>query len=129
LFLTYDLSYDHPVIGSQSAGLEVNERSFDAELADARTFGFVQDLPMLQSMGLAKGSSIENTLVFSQDGYNNKPRWEDEPVRHKLVDALGDLYLLGYRINGCFSGYRSGHALNHALARMVINDPENWTLE
>jgi UDP-3-O-[3-hydroxymyristoyl] N-acetylglucosamine deacetylase len=86
---------------------------------------------MIRSKGLAKGATIENTLVFDDMGVKNPDgmRWHDEPIRHKLVDAIGDLSLAGHRIAGRFVGHRSGHALNQALIRNLMNDHSSWKFE
>jgi len=94
------------------------------ELASARTFGFYEDLEMLQEQNLATGASIHNTLVYDEDSVMNVSgsRFDDEPVRHKIVDVIGDLSLAGAYIKGKFTGYRSGHSLNHQLVRKMLEN-------
>lgn len=129
--MSYDLAYDHPKIGSQFVSTELALETFMQDLADARTFGFVDDLPRMRKLGLAQGASIYNTVVFSSSGLVNPEglRWHNEPARHKLVDALGDLFLLGHSVIGHFHGHLSGHNHNQQLVRAVLNSPESWCFE
>ena len=131
LFLEYEMGYPHPMIASQSMSTVLNAEVFKNDLSRARTFGFFKDLDHIKSKGLAQGASLENTLVFDENNVINHDglRWYNEPVRHKLVDAIGDLSLAGYRIAGRFRGYRSGHNLNQELIRTLMRDPESWKFE
>jgi len=131
LSLEYEMSYDHPLIGDQKMSLVLTNDSFKNDLSRARTFGFFKDLDMIRSKGLAKGATLENTLVFDDLGIKNQDgmRWHDEPIRHKLVDAIGDLSLAGHRIAGRFVGHRSGHALNQDLIRNLMNSRSSWRFE
>ena len=102
---------------------------FRRELAKARTFCFEKDVEYMQSMGLAKGGTLENAVVFDENG---KPlneeglRYKDEPLRHKALDAIGDLYMAGYRIIGHFNLTRPGHEMNNRLLRAILENPSNW---
>jgi UDP-3-O-[3-hydroxymyristoyl] N-acetylglucosamine deacetylase len=106
----------------------VDEASFQAEIAPARTFGFLHEVEALRQMGLARGGSLDNTLVFDGDRLLNDEgqRWADEPVRHKAIDAIGDLYLLGAPLIGRYEGVRAGHGVNNALVRAVLARPDAW---
>jgi UDP-3-O-[3-hydroxymyristoyl] N-acetylglucosamine deacetylase len=122
--IDYNLHYDHPEIGHQTFSVDLNTKTFMKELASARTFGFYEDLEMLQEQNLATGASIHNTLVYDEDSVMNVSgsRFDDEPVRHKIVDVIGDLSLAGAYIKGKFTGYRSGHSLNHQLVRKMLEN-------
>lgn len=124
----FDIDFDNPVIGQQSYELDVNAETFRGEIARARTFGFFHELEQLQALGLAKGASLENTIAIDGDGIMNEGglRYEDEFVRHKVLDAIGDLSLAGAPIIGKFVGVRSGHALNNTLLRALFEQPEAW---
>ena len=122
--LTLDLEIDFPngPIGRQRRRITLNAQTFVAELAGARTFGFVSDAERLWRHGLALGASLENTIVLDQDRILNREglRFADEFVRHKILDAVGDLALVGAPITGVFRSYRGGHKLNHALVERLM---------
>lgn len=124
----YNLNYSHPLIGEQSISVEVCFNTFSSDLADARTFGFIKDIDKLKSAGLAAGASLDNTVVFDDDSVINETglRWHNEPVRHKVLDVIGDLSLIGHPIIGKFTGYRSGHKLNQSLVSALMNNLESW---
>lgn len=124
----FDIDFDNPVIGQQSYELNVSAETFRGEIARARTFGFFHELEQLQALGLAKGASLDNTIAVDGDGIMNEGglRYEDEFVRHKVLDAIGDLSLAGAPIIGKFVGVRSGHALNNTLLRALFAKPEAW---
>jgi len=105
--------------------------AFRAELADCRTFGFVEEVEALRQMGLARGGSLENCVVIDGDRVLNPDglRRPDEFVRHKALDAIGDLYVLGAPIRGRFEGVYAGHSLNNALVRALLARPEAWRLQ
>lgn len=125
--VAYTLVYDHPVFRSHttSAVVEFAGSTFDEEVSQARTFGFLDDFERLQEMNLARGGSLDNAVVVDQSGIVNAGglRSDDEFVKHKILDAVGDLYLLGAPIIGAFTGHKSGHAANNALLRMLLADP------
>ena len=124
----FELVYDNPVIGRQRVALEVDEASFRRELARARTFGFMHEVEYLQSKGLARGGSLDNAVVIEGETILNPEglRMEREFVRHKALDAVGDLYTLGAPILGRFESVRGGHALNNALCRELLAQPDAW---
>jgi len=126
----YTLRYDHPVFRQhcQTAGVEVSPMAFVKEVSRARTFGFLADFERLKGMNLARGGSLDNAVVVDESRIlnDNGLRLGDEFVKHKILDAIGDLYLLGHGLIGAFSGYKSGHAANIALIRQLLADPEAW---
>ncbi len=126
--LAFEIDFDSPVIGRQRIELEVTEDSFRVELSDCRTFGFLSDVEALRLAGLALGGSLENAVVVDGDRVLNPEglRRPDEFVRHKALDAVGDLYLLGAPVLGRFEGVRGGHALNNALVRELLARPNAW---
>jgi UDP-3-O-[3-hydroxymyristoyl] N-acetylglucosamine deacetylase len=127
-----DLAIDfaHPVFerGRQSVTIDFSSTSFIKEVSRARTFGFVQDVETMRAHGLALGGSLENAIVMDEYRILNNDglRYDDEFVKHKALDAIGDLYLLGHPLIGAFSGYKSGHALNNQLLRRVLQDAQAW---
>jgi UDP-3-O-[3-hydroxymyristoyl] N-acetylglucosamine deacetylase len=127
-----DVSIDfaHPLIGRQSIAMEVEPTSFRREVARARTFGFMKDVSKLWSAGYALGASLENTLVVADDRVLNPEglRYADEFVRHKALDAIGDLALAGAPILGAYKSVCGGHKLNHAILCTLIADPTAWTV-
>ncbi len=115
-WVSYTLDLDHPVVGTQSASFPVTERVFVEEVASARTYGFLKDLERLRENGLARGGSLENAVVLGADGIlNGHLRFQDEFVRHKILDLIGDLALLGRPVIGHVMARNAGHALNHQL--------------
>ena len=126
--LSYQLDYPHPKIGKQEFACELTSEFFEQNLARARTFGFIKDLDMLKQRKLAIGAGLENTVVFGSERVVNHGGliWQDEPVRHKIVDAIGDLRLVGATLRGRFTGFKSGHALNHRLVKKLLSDSRNW---
>lgn len=129
-FLSLDIKidFDCDAISRQSLSIGIVNGSFAKELARARTFGFLHEVEALWAAGFAKGGSLENAVVVSGDKVLNEGglRYEDEFVRHKILDAVGDLYLAGAPIIGKFEGVYSGHATNNALLRALFADPEAW---
>ena len=126
--LSYDLNYSHPMIGQQNVDFYLDKQTFDKELASSRTFGFFKDFDLIRVHGLARGVSLLNTVVFDETTLmtNSNLRWANEPARHKMVDAIGDLYLAGYPIIGWFKGFRSGHELNQQLISKLLCDSTAW---
>jgi UDP-3-O-[3-hydroxymyristoyl] N-acetylglucosamine deacetylase len=125
-----DINYDHPLIGNQIFVFDRCKDSFVNAISYARTFGFEKDVEEMQVNGFALGGSVENAIVLTEDGMlNEEPlRYEDEFVRHKILDILGDLYLSGYEIEGDFYGYKSGHSLNIELVKKLLSDGSNYAL-
>jgi UDP-3-O-[3-hydroxymyristoyl] N-acetylglucosamine deacetylase len=126
--MSFEIEFDNPLINRQDLTLSIEPESFKSELAAARTFGLLDDLPRLKAAGLARGGSLENAVVVSGDRVLNAGglRFADEFVRHKLLDAYGDLYLAGGPIIGHFSGVRSGHALTRRLLAALFADRDAW---
>jgi UDP-3-O-[3-hydroxymyristoyl] N-acetylglucosamine deacetylase len=126
------IDFDHPVFQShrQTASLDFSTTSFVKEVSRARTFGLLRDVEQLRERNLALGGSLDNAIVVDDYRILNEDglRYEDEFVKHKVLDAVGDLYLLGYSLIGAFSGYKSGHALNNQLLRALMADEEAWEL-
>ena len=124
--VSFTIDFDHPVIKNavQVATVDFSTTSFVKEVSRARTFGFMHDLEALRNAGLARGGSLDNAIVMDNYHILNEDglRYEDEFVKHKVLDAIGDLYLLGHPLIGEFSAYKSGHELNNRLLRKLIND-------
>jgi len=128
LKISYSIQFDHPAINSQELSLVVDEESFIKEIAPARTFGFLKDVPELRAQGLALGGSLENAIVLGEKGVINGPlRFPDEFVRHKIVDFIGDLSLIGHPLCGHFQAYKAGHSLHLKAVRFLMNNPKLWT--
>jgi UDP-3-O-[3-hydroxymyristoyl] N-acetylglucosamine deacetylase len=127
--ISYAIGFDHPLLRHQAFALRLTPRSFSEQLAPARTFGFLREVELLRKSGLALGGSLENAVVIGETGVlNNKLRFEDEFVRHKMLDAVGDLALLGHPLLGRFEASRAGHALHAAVAHKLIATPEAFEL-
>ncbi len=128
--LTFTINFAHPVFANakQHVTVDLGEESYVRDISRARTFGFMQDVEYMRAQGLAMGGSLDNAIVMDDYRVLNADglRFEDEFVKHKVLDAIGDLYLLGYPLIGAFSGYKSGHAMNNALARELLNDAQAW---
>jgi len=126
--VTYSISFDHPLLRHQSRTLEINEESFVEEIASARTFGFLKEVEKLRQNGLALGGSLDNAIVLGETSVLNALRFEDEFVRHKILDVLGDLALVGHRIIGHLVAHRGGHALHTKFAAKILEDTTAWRL-
>lgn len=128
--LTFSIVFNHPVFdkSSQKVVVDFAETSYVREVARARTFGFMQDVESLRASGLAMGGSLDNAVVMDEYRVLNSEglRYADEFVKHKILDAIGDLYLLGYPLVGAFSAHKSGHALNNALLRATLAQADAW---
>jgi len=122
------IDFDHPLIGAQALALDIDPKTFRNEIARARTFGFMKDVAKLWSAGYALGASFDNTLVISDDRVLNPEglRFEDEFVRHKALDAIGDLALAGLPLIAAYKSIRGGHKLNHAVLSALMADPSAW---
>jgi len=123
-----EIEFNGTLVSHQSLNVGLVNGTFCKELAQARTFGFLHEVEAMQAAGLAKGGSLENAIVVSGDKVLNEGglRYDDEFVRHKMLDAVGDLYLAGVSIMGAFEGVRCGHKLNNALLRELFADDEAW---
>ena len=125
----FEIAFPSAAIGTQRLEWDFSTGGFRRDIAPARTFGFIQELEALHKAGLGRGASLENTLAIDGDRVINKDllRFPDEFVRHKILDAIGDMALAGAPLIGCFVGRRSGHALNNQLLRALFSDPANYT--
>src|SRR5437773_7006075 len=125
--VTYSISYDHPLLRHQTRTLQITEESFIDQVAPARTFTFLKDVEMLRQNGLALGGSLENAIVLGESGGLNIPlRFEDEFVRHQILDAVGDLALVGYPVIGHLVAHRAGHALHTEFAAKILEETHAW---
>ena len=128
--VNFEIEFNHPLFKrrSQKASMDFSTTSFLKEVSRARTFGFMRDLEMMRARNLALGGNLDNAIVLDDFRVLNEDglRYEDEFVKHKILDAIGDLYLLGHSLIGEFSGHKSGHKLNNLLLRKLISDPANW---
>jgi UDP-3-O-[3-hydroxymyristoyl] N-acetylglucosamine deacetylase len=124
--ISYTISFDHPMLRHQQKTLELDEQTFVDQIAPARTFGFLKEVEMLRQRGLALGGSLENAIILGETGVLNPLRFEDEFVRHKMLDVIGDLALIGYPIVGHLVVHRGGHALHTAFAAEVLRQHDAW---
>ena len=128
--VNFTIAFDHPVIqdSAQTAELDFSTASYVKEVSRARTFGFLKDYEMLQANNLAKGGSLDNAVVMDDYRVLNEDglRYEDEFVRHKILDAVGDLYLLGHSLIGAYRGYKSGHTLSNKLLRTLLAETDAY---
>jgi UDP-3-O-[3-hydroxymyristoyl] N-acetylglucosamine deacetylase len=123
--VTYTIEFDHPMVKRQSRSTIVSENVFAEDIAPARTFGFLKDVEMLRRNGLAIGGSLENAIVIGENSIlNQNLRYSDEFIRHKILDAIGDLSFFGCRIQGHVVAHRAGHTLHIALVNAVLRDKE-----
>ena len=124
----YTIDFNHSAIGRQSRELSLDPEKFRRELSSARTFCMEQDIEFMRSRGLALGGSLENAVVFAAKGpLNEALRHEDEAVRHKMLDLMGDLALLGAPLHGLVEAHAAGHALHVALVKALLADTNAWT--
>lgn len=130
--LNFSIDFDHPLVraSAQSATLDFSTATYIREVSRARTFGFMKEFEALRAHNLALGASLENAVAVDEYRVLNAEglRYHDEFVRHKILDAIGDLYLLGYPLLAAYSAYKSGHGLNNLLARAVLADEKAWDL-
>lgn len=122
------ISYNHPLLHHQTYEMRLTPDDFEREIAEARTFGFLEDVDRLRSLGLARGGSLHNAVIFDKDRVVNPEgfRFEDECVRHKLLDLIGDLALCGLPVLGEITVHKAGHALHHALVHRLLSNPESY---
>jgi len=127
--VTYSIAYDHPLLRHQSRTIRLSGESFVDEIAPARTFTFLKEVEMLRRQGLALGGSLENAIVIGDTGVlNSGLRFDDEFVRHKILDVIGDMALVGYPMIGHLVAHRGGHALHTAFAAKILEERDAWTL-
>lgn len=128
--VSFGIDFDHPVMQEdvRRSVIDFSSTSFVKEVSRARTFGFLRDIEMLRENGLALGGSMDNAIVVDDFRVLNEDglRYDDEFVKHKILDAIGDLYLLGHSLIGSFNGYKSGHELNNRLLKALIAQPDAW---
>ncbi len=128
--VNFEIEFNHPLFKrrSQTASMDFSTTSFLKEVSRARTFGFMRDLEKLRARNLALGGNLDNAIVLDDFRVLNEDglRYEDEFVKHKILDAIGDLYLLGHSLIGEFSGHKSGHALNNKLLRKLLAETSTW---
>jgi UDP-3-O-[3-hydroxymyristoyl] N-acetylglucosamine deacetylase len=127
--VTYSISFDHPLLRHQARTMRITEETFVEEIAPARTFCFLKEVEMLRQNGLALGGSLDNAIVIGETGVlNSALRFDDEFVRHKILDVIGDLALVGHPIIGHVVAHRGGHALHTAFASRVLEESDAWRL-
>src|SRR6266513_4075728 len=130
--LDFTIDFPHPVFGSENRHVAIDfaEHSYIKEVSRARTFGFMQDVEALRAAGLILGGNLQNAIVLDETRILNSEglRYDNEFAKHKVLDAIGDLYLLGHPLIGTFVAFKSGHALNNAVSRALLARPEAWEL-
>src|SRR4030095_13890792 len=130
--LDFTIDFPHPVFGSENRKgvVDLASESYAKEVARARTFGFMQDVEAMRAAGLGLGGSLQNAVVLDEFKVLNSEglRYDNEFVRHKVLDAIGDLYLLGHPLIGQYTAFKSGHALNNALARALLAERDAYEL-
>jgi len=128
--ISYRIGFDHPLIGEQSYDMVFSDENYEKEICGARTFGFLRDVEYLQAKGLALGGSLKNAIVLDENRILNKEglRCPQEFVKHKILDAIGDLSLLGMPIIGHFTACKSGHRLNNMLLKELMSREDNWIM-
>ncbi len=128
--ISFDMRFNHPVVSNQFRSVKLDAETFSHEVAAARTFGFLAEVETLRANGLAQGGSLENVVVIGNEGILNPEglRFEDEFVRHKILDAVGDFSMAGYHIIGHIKAFKSGHDLNHKLVNRLLAEKESWKL-
>ena len=126
--VTCSIEFDHPVISAQQYSVVIEGDQFEKQIANARTFGFLYEQEYMKKFGLGRGASLDNVVVVGQDGVLNEDglRYDDEFVRHKLLDCIGDFALLGLPIMGHIVAKRSGHAFNHAFVEKLFGQKDGW---
>jgi len=125
----YTINFPHPMIGEESICVDLSRGDYAQDIAPARTFGFMDDVEALRNMGLIRGASEDNAIVLTRDGIKNGPlRFPDEFVRHKVLDLIGDLSLIGHQVLGRVVADRAGHAMHTALVSRLLRDTSSWEL-
>lgn len=128
--ISYTIDFKHPLISNQYYLIQISNGNFEREICPARTFGFLKDYEILKAKGFARGGSLDNAIVMDERRVLNAEglRFQDEFVRHKILDSIGDLWLIGAQVIGHFIGYKSGHTLNHKLIHKLLAHKEWWEL-
>jgi UDP-3-O-[3-hydroxymyristoyl] N-acetylglucosamine deacetylase len=125
----YTINFPHPMIGDESISVDLSRGDYAIDIAPARTFGFLHEAEALRNMGLIRGASEDNAIVMTRDGIQNGPlRFENEFVRHKVLDLIGDLSLIGHQVLGRVVADRAGHAMHTALVSRLMRDTSSWEL-
>jgi UDP-3-O-[3-hydroxymyristoyl] N-acetylglucosamine deacetylase len=125
----YTINFPHPLIGEQSTAVDLSRGDYVQDIAPARTFGFLHEAEALRNMGLIRGASEENAIVLTREGIQNPPlRFADEFVRHKVLDLIGDLSLIGHQVLGRVEAVLAGHAMHTALVQRLLRDRSSWEL-
>jgi len=128
-YFNFKIDFPHPVIGKEEFKFEFSTKNYIEEIAKARTFGFLKEIQYLRSQGLALGGSLENAIVLDDKKIlNENLRYKDEFVRHKILDAIGDMRLLGFNFIGGYEAFASGHHINHLLTKEIFANSENYEL-
>ncbi len=129
-FFGGEIDFDHPDIGNQRYETQLLNGNFKHDIADSRTFGFLHEVHWMRSQGLALGGSLDNAILLDQESVLNPDglRHSDEFIRHKILDAIGDLYLAGGPILGTYEGSKAGHAMNNAILKALFADESNWEM-
>ncbi len=127
--ITFDIAFDHPAISVQQHSMKFTTENFCKDIASARTFGFLHEVEYLKANGLARGGSLENAVVIDNDGVMNPEglRFQDEFVRHKILDAFGDFSLIGHPLLGHIRAFKAGHDLNAKMVQTILDNPAHWT--
>ena len=128
LYFEYLADFQHPLVGKDSLAGVLDSEYFSCHIAAARTFGFLEQLPFLRRHGLAKGTTLGNTVVIGEEEFINNKRFENEFVRHKLLDLFGDLALLGKNLAGSIKAKKTGHSFNRLIVQHFVEHPEKWKL-
>jgi len=126
LYVKYSAYFEHPLVGACTFDGQITTDFFVHQVAPARTFGFLAHLPLLRKKGLAKGTTLGNTVVMDEEGFLNDLRFDDEFIRHKVLDLLGDLSLLGMPLAGTVTGAKTGHNFNRQVIEHFIAHPDEW---
>lgn len=130
--VSFEIDFDHPVVNStqQVLSMDLSKTSYSQEISRARTFGFMRDIEMLRSRNMCLGGTLGNAVVLDEYRVLNKDglRYQDEFVKHKMLDAIGDLYTLGHSIIGAYHGHKSGHTINNLLLHELLAQPDAWEL-
>jgi UDP-3-O-[3-hydroxymyristoyl] N-acetylglucosamine deacetylase len=129
LNLSYTADFAHKLVGNSQLDCLLTQEFFANEIAPARTFGFLEQLPQMRKLGIAKGTSLGNTVVLSNEGFLNETRFEDECIRHKVLDLIGDLSLLGLPLTGKVIAAKTGHSFNREVIVHYISNPDLWRVE
>ncbi len=128
LTFDYSIDFNHPLVKKNKILFTLTPETFIKDIAPARTFGFLHQLPLMRKHGLAKGTNLGNTVVIGEEEFLNNCRFDDELIRHKLLDLIGDISLLGNKIAGHIVAHRTGHSFNRRITEHFINNRDQWVL-